>query len=404
MTSRQPCGAQPPIGHARQRDSVWPRRPRTRAHSTWATGPGYPPQGWAAGGGRAPGPRCPSQRRGAPAQRTPSRHPHSTRACTLCDRCWVCTATPPTPRKRGQRRKVPHPGRPPAAPTACNTRQGTHATGAVTGPHTRTAAPTARGQQTPTLTTRPEDAQPGEDERLTSGAPHNGAGHPPEGCLQPIPQHAAAHAVGPLLGPNAHIARARDARATRLPGCPLQGRAAGRGRATDTRHPSQHSEVPPPRGDLPLPPRRATARRARRPMGQCRVPTPTQPRPRHAGSGPRPPASRGGSRERMGAQPHAPITTARGVLAGDALPPPQQRTTPARKSARTLWGWCGVPMPAPPTPRGRAAENERAPVGRRPSQWRGMQPPAQHPPGGTRVGNKAWLHAAQTSGRGRESA
>ena len=65
--------------------------------------------------------------------------------------------------------------------------------GLVTGPHARiprthsqwvvghtpTPAPTARGQRAPAA--RPEGGQPGEGERLTPDAPHNGGRHPLRG-------------------------------------------------------------------------------------------------------------------------------------------------------------------------------------------------------------------------------
>ena len=76
-TSRHPRGARPLPGHARQRDSAGPSCRHTRAHSTWAAGLGCPPSKRAAGGGRAPDLRHPSQRHEAPPRGTPSRHFHS---------------------------------------------------------------------------------------------------------------------------------------------------------------------------------------------------------------------------------------------------------------------------------------------------------------------------------------
>ena len=81
-----------------------PHAQATRARETRATGPGCPPQGRAAWGSRAPDTRRPSQ--------------------------W---------------REVAPAGRPPAAPAARNTPQGTHAEGTVPGPRTRTAALKAVG-------------------------------------------------------------------------------------------------------------------------------------------------------------------------------------------------------------------------------------------------------------------
>ena len=67
---------QHPAPHTRQRDNAGPPRPHARAHSMWTADPNCPPPGRAAGGGRAPNLRRLSQRRKAPFQGTPSRHPH----------------------------------------------------------------------------------------------------------------------------------------------------------------------------------------------------------------------------------------------------------------------------------------------------------------------------------------
>ena len=145
--------------------------------------------------------------------------------------------TPDAPHK-GERSSPP--GRPPTDPAARSPSQGMHAKGTVPGPHP-TPAPTARGQLTPTAC--PRSGQPGEDERLTPNAPHNSARHPPPGTPSSHPHSAqqrlaGAHAMGPVLGPHAHTTGAWETRAVG-PGCPPQGRAAGRGKVPDTRRPSQ---------------------------------------------------------------------------------------------------------------------------------------------------------------------
>ena len=102
-----------------------------------------------------------------------------------------------------------------------------------------------------------------------------------------------------------------------------------------------------------------------------------------------------------------PLTMVEGTLPGDALPPPPQRATPARKGARCGAG-AGSPRPHRRQPghtgrgtpaarsRGRAAGGGTAPDTRRPSQrWqatcpgaaphhpRGVQPPQGMQAGGT---------------------
>ena len=76
---------------------------------------------------------------------------------------------------------------------------------------------------------------------------------------------------------------------------------------------------------------------------------------------------------------------------GDALPPPPQRATPARKGARCGAG-AGSPRPHQPHPghtgrgtlaarsRGRAAGGGTAPDTRCPSQWWQATPPGDGPP------------------------
>ena len=172
-----------PTGHAGQGDSVGPPHPHTRAHSTWVADPNSPPSGRAVGGGTAPVLRRPSQWWKAPPPGTPFRHPHSE-----------------------QRR----PAR-------------AHAVGPVLGPHVRTDRTRDTRVAEPQLPA-PEDGRPGEGQRLTSYAPHNGGRHPPRGRPTATPagkkrRPARAHAVGLVLGSHAGTDRTRDTRVTepRLP-------------------------------------------------------------------------------------------------------------------------------------------------------------------------------------------
>ena len=149
-------------------------------------------RGRAAGGGTAPDTRRPSKRWEAPPPGTPFRHPHSE-----------------------QRR----PAR-------------AHAVGPVLSPHARTdrTRDTRVAEPWPPA---PEDGRPGEGQRLTPCAPHNGREHPPPGTPLRHPHSkqrwsAQAHAAGPLLGPHP-APTAPGIHGTRNPGCPLQ-RTGGRGR------------------------------------------------------------------------------------------------------------------------------------------------------------------------------
>ena len=137
---------------------------------------------------------------------------------------------PPAPRDgrpgEGQRLTPDAPhivGRPPPRdglrpfPAARSPPQGMRAKGTVPGPNARTPAPTARGGRTPTA--QPEGGQPGDNERRTSDAPHNGARHPPPGTPPPPPpQRAMLSNKSARSG--AHTSRARDTRATGPKGNP----------------------------------------------------------------------------------------------------------------------------------------------------------------------------------------
>ena len=181
----------------------------------------------------------------------------------------VAEPRPPAPEdgRRGEGQRLtpdaPHNGgRPPPPGTAPHPLHGTQppqgmqAKGTVLGPHTHTAAPTARGWRTPTA--RRPGGQSGEGERLTSDAPHNSGRHPPK--KTPPPPHseqrrpARAHAVGPVLGPHARTDHTRDTRVAepRLP-APEDGRPGEGQRLTpDAPH---NGGRPPPLGTAPHHPR-----------------------------------------------------------------------------------------------------------------------------------------------------
>ena len=319
-----------PTGHAGQGDSVGPPHPHTSAHSTWVADPNSPPSGRAVRGGGAPDHRRPSQWWKAPPPGTPFRHPHSE-----------------------QRR----PAR-------------AHAVGPGRGPHARTDRTRDTRVAEPWLPA-PEDGRPGEGQRLTPDAPHNGGRPTPPGTPPPRPpRHAAprghagqghsvgpphpytfahstwvadpnsppsgravgggtapdlrrqsqwwkapppgtpfrhphseqrrparAHAVGPVLGPQARTNRTQDTRVAepRLP-APEDGRPGEGQRLTpDAPH---NGGRPSPPGTAPTTPAARSPHRACKPRGQCWAPTPIHPRPQHVGGGPQQPAQWAGSRGR----------------------------------------------------------------------------------------------------------
>ena len=125
--------------------------------------------------------------------------------------------TAPDTRRPSQRWKAAPPGTPFRRPNSEQRRPArAHAVGPVLGPHARID----RTRDTPVAEPwlhAPEDERPREGQRLTPGAPHNGGRQPPPGMpfRHPHSEHrrpARAHAVGPVLGPHAHIDRTRDTR------------------------------------------------------------------------------------------------------------------------------------------------------------------------------------------------
>ena len=288
-------------------------RHRHHAHRTQPTSPGSPPSsGRAVGGRTAPDLRRPSQWWKAPPPGTPFRHPHSE-----------------------QRR----PAR-------------AHAVGLVLGPHARTNRTRDTRDAEPWLPA-PEDGRPGEGQRLTPGAPHNGGKRPPPGTPFRHPhseqrQPARAHAVGSVLGPHARINRTRDTLVAepRLP-APENGRAGGGQRLTPGA-PHNGCRPPPPRGRPPTTP--ATAA----PTG-------------HAGQGDSvgPPHPHGRAHSTWVADPNSPPN---GRAVGGGTAPDLRRPSQWWKAApqgtpfthchseerqpavRTLWGCRWVPTPAPTAP------------------------------------------------------
>ena len=301
-----------PTGHAGQGASVGPPHPHKRAHSTWVADLNSPPNGRAVGGGSAPDLGRPSQWWKAPPQGTPFRHPHSEQ-------------------------------RQPAR---------AHAVGRVLGPH----APIDRTRDTRVAEPRlpaPEDGRPGEGQRLTPRAPHNGGRQPPPGTAPHDPRGTqppqGMQAKGPVLGPHTHT-NAPTARGWRTSTARPMGGQSGEGQrltsdaphnggrhppsGTPFRHP--HSEQRRPArvqdvGPVPGPHARTDRTRDTRDAGPW-LPAREDGRP---GEGQRltPGAARNGGRHPPRGRPAATPT------ASNASP-----------QGRTLWGRCWVPTPAPTAP------------------------------------------------------
>ena len=192
-------------------------------------------------------------------------------------------------------------------------------------------------------------------------------GTPPGDALPPPPQRATPARKGARCRTGARSPRpqrphpghtGRGTLAARS-----RGRAAGRGRAPDTRRPSQRWQTTPPRGRPLATPAACSPHRACRPRGQCWAPTPEHTRPQHVGGGPQQPAPGGrqsGEGQRLTSDaPH-----------NGGRHPPRERpsATPTASNSgphgRTLWDRCWVPTPAPTAPGTHGSRNPGCPLRR----------------------------------------
>ena len=236
-------GPQPPprhaatTEHARQEDSAWPPHPHNRAHSTWVADPDSPPGGRTVRGGGAPELRRPSQRRKAPPPGTPFRHPHSSH------------------RRLARARAV----------------------GPVLGPHTHTN----RTRDTRVAERRlpaPEDGRPGEGQRLTPDAPHNGGRPTPLGTARTTPAARSPpqgmQTKGTMLGPH-NCTPAPKARGQRTPSARPKGRQPGEGKRLNSDAPDNSERHPPWGCASAIPTARNESSQGRTLWRRCWVPTPT---------------------------------------------------------------------------------------------------------------------------------
>ena len=228
-----------PTGQAGQGDSVGPPHPHKRAHSTWVVDPTSPPSGRAVGGGTAPDLRRPSRWWKAPPPGMPYRHPHSE-----------------------QRR----PAR-------------AHAVGPVLGPHARTDSSRDTQAAEPRLT-GPEDERPGEGQRLTPDAPHNGGRPPPPGTAPHHPRGMqpaqGMQAKGTVLGPHSHTP-APTARGWRTPTARPVGGQSGEGQRLPSDAPHNGGRHPPQGRPSATPTASNAGPQGRTLWGRCwvRMPAPT---------------------------------------------------------------------------------------------------------------------------------
>ena len=245
--------------------------------------------------------------------------------------------------------------------------------GPVLRPHAHTNRTRDTGVAEPRLPA-PDDGRPGEGQRLTPDAPHNGGRPPPPGTAphhprgtQPPTGHASHGASA--RPPHPHI-RAHSTLVADSDSPPGWRAAGGRG-APDPRSPSQRRKATPPGDALPPAPQCATtARKGARCGAVAGSPRPQEPHPGHTGRGT--PAARPRGRTTGEGQRLTPDAPHNG---GSPPPPPRGRppTTPAARSPHRACkprGQCWAPTAAHPCPQ-HVGSRPRQPAQRAGSRGRG---------------------------------
>ena len=314
-----------PTGHAGQGDIARPPHPHTRAHSTWVADPDSPRSGRAVGAGGASDIKRPSQRQKSPPPGTPFRHPH-----------------------REQRR----PAR-------------AHAVGPVLGPHARTDHTKDTRVAEPRLPA-PKDGRPGEGQRLTPDAPHNGGRPPPPGTAPHQPRGTqppqGMQAKGTVLGPHTRTP-APTARGWRTPTASSEGGQSGEGEHLTSDAP-YNGKRQPPRGRPSATP---TASKPARKGASCGAvagsPRPRRPHPEHTGR-------------------ETPAVRPRGEAAGGGAAPDTRR--PSQRWQASPPGDGPPPPPRHAAPTGHASQGDSAgpPHLHIRATARGWRTPTARPEGG----------------------
>ena len=261
---------------------------------------------------------------------------------------------------------------PPPPRRATPARKGARALGPVLGPHARTDRTRDSRDAEPWLPA-PEDGWPGEGQRLTPDAPHNGGRRPPRGRSSATPTAGNAGPQGRTLWAGAESPRPHRAHPGHTGRGTLaarsRGRAARGGTAPDTGRPSQRWKAPPP--GTPF---------CHSHSEQCQLTRAHAVRPVLG-----PHACTDRTRDTRDAEPWLPAPEDGRPGEGQRLTPgaphnggkhpPRGRpsATPTASNAgpqgRTLWDRCWVPTPAPTAPGTHGTRNPGCPL-QRMDGWR----------------------------------
>ena len=243
-----------------------------------------------------------------------------------------------------------------------------HAVGPVLGFHARIDCTRGTRVAEPRLPA-PEDARPGQGQRLTPDAPHNGGRPPPPGtaphnpCGTQPPQ--GMQAQGTVLGPHTHTP-APTARGWRTPTARPVGRQSGEGERLTSDTPHNGGRHPP--GDAPLParPRATPARKGARCGAGAGSPRPHRPHLGHTGRGT--PAARPRGRAAGGGtapDTRRPSQRWQAIPTGDSPPPAPRHAAPTGHAGQG--NQCWTPTPTHPRPQHGAGGPQQ------PAQWAGSR-------------------------------
>ena len=158
--------------------------------------------------------------------------------------------------------------------------------GPVLGPHTRTDRTRDTRVAEPWLPA-PDDGRPGEGQRLTPGAVHNGGRPPSPGTAPHHPRGTqppqGMQAKGTVFGPHSHTP-APTARGWRTPpACPVGGQS-GKGQRLTSDAPHNGGRHPPRGRPSATPTASNPGPQGRTLWGRCWAPTPAPTAPRTHGS------------------------------------------------------------------------------------------------------------------------
>ena len=269
-----------------------------------------------------------------------------------------------------------------------------HAMGPLLGPHARTNRTRDTCVAEPWLPA-PEDGRPGEGQRLTPGARHNGGRPAPPGTAPHHPHGTqppqGVQAKGTVLGPHTHTP-APTARGWRTPTARPVGGQSGEGQrlASDAPH---NGGRHPPRGRHSATPTASNAGPQGRTLwGWCWVPTPAPTAPgTHGSRNPGCPLQRTGGRGGTAPDTRRPSQRWQANPPRDGPRPSPRHTAPTGHAGQgdSVWPphphtcaqstWVADPNSLPS---GRAVRGGTAPDLRRLSQWWKAPPPGtpfRHP-------------------------